>query len=550
MGRELPEIEIKGTAFIVDVLKEELREKANPENAMRIKLMHYAGERGYSFHYDLNKKNFPDIDRIIEFGLPQGTPEIRIPELKSMDAVGMAKKYNVSLEAVKAKGDFELSIKPGSLHDLRLNKGILPTLDIAGHTFYVDLRMNKLRPKDDFKSKGINFTEIKDYYDRDRRAFVIPYNPTTREFQQDDVSALTELPKDIIIVQFPGQYDLDIVGWDKKHGNSLTTQYLKQMHFEARTLPWAETNLIEHIKRNVSEQLLPKDEYVVNEPKDHLYRIATDTERKLPIYKIDGVEFIVDVNQLELRGKDNPKNVISIRDMEELPTEGYKFWFSPKSKGLTKYSEWEAKYIEIPDFVKLDPIGMAKKHNISEDRIVQMDDFILMVNQDAFDKIANRRILPTIDIAGHTFYIDLLNDRLQPKDDVWSRGIIFSELNYYHSHKDNTFTIPYNQRTHTFQEVSLNVKEIPEDLIVIQIPGKRTLDPIGQNKAGNLNNSDFLKKEGVHLQHEAKVIPWHQTRFAETIKRNYTQQIKPEQKPIISQPQEKETISKRKGRRM
>lgn len=275
MEKELPIINIKGTDFIVDVLKEELREKANPENTMRVKLMHYAGERGYSFHYDLNKKNFPDIDQIIEFGLPKGTPEIRIPELKNLDPVGMAEKYNISLENVKAKGDFELSIKPGSLHDLRLNKGMLPTLDIAGHTFYIDLKMDKLRPKDDFKSKGINFTEIREYYDRDRRAFVIPYNPTTREFQQDDVLALTELPKDVVMVQFPGQYDLDIVGWDKKHGNSLTTQYLTLMHFEARTLPWAETNLIEHIKRNVAEQLLPKEEYIVNEPKDHLYRIPT-----------------------------------------------------------------------------------------------------------------------------------------------------------------------------------------------------------------------------------------------------------------------------------
>ena len=55
------------------------------------------------------------------------------------------------------------NIEPGSLFDLRLNKGILPTIEIAGHPFYVDLRMNKLRPKDDFISKGIDFTEIKDY---------------------------------------------------------------------------------------------------------------------------------------------------------------------------------------------------------------------------------------------------------------------------------------------------------------------------------------------------------------------------------------------------
>lgn len=444
-----------------------------------------------------------------------------------------------------------INTEPGSLLDLRLNKGILPTLDIAGHTFYVDLEMDKLRPKDDFKSKGINFTEIKDYYDRDRRAYVIPYNPTTHEFQQDDVSALTELPKDIIIVQFPGQYELDIVGWNKKYDNSLTNQDVKQMHFEARTLPWVDTNLIEHIKRNVAEQLQPKEEYIVNEPKDNLYRIPTDTERVLPTYKIYGTEFIVDVNQLELREKGNPKNVISISDMDEKAVQGYRFWYNPNNKSLTTYAEQRAKLAEIPDFIKLDPTGMAKKHNISEDKITEMDDFKLMVNQDAFDKIAYNGIIPTIDIAGHTFYIDLLNDKLHPKDDVWSRGIIFSELKYYYSYKDNAFTIPYNQRTHTFQEVSLNVKEIPEDLIVVQIPNKRTLDPIRQNRSGNLNSSDYLKKEGVHLHYEAKVIPWHQTRFAETIKRNNSQQVKPEQKPSIKPKlPENKTVSKKNGRRM
>lgn len=443
------------------------------------------------------------------------------------------------------------NIEPDSLLDMRLNKGMLPTIDIAGHTFYVDLRMDKLRPKDDFISKGINFTEIKDYYDRDRRAFVIPYNPTKREFQQDDVSKMTELPTDIIIVQFPNQYELDIVGWNRKHGNSLTDQDVKQMHFEARTLPWVDTNVIEHIKRNVAEQLQQKEEYIVNEQKDSLYRIPTDKQRVLPTYKIFGTEFIVDVNRLELREKANPRNIISISDMEEKAVQGYSFWYSPNAKGLTKYSEQGAKLVEIPDFVKLDPIGMAKKHNISEDIIAGMDDFKLMVDQETFDKIAYQGIIPTIDIAGHTFHIDLFNDKLHPANDIWSRGIIFSELKNYYSHKDDTYTIPYNQRTRTFQEVSLNVKEIPEDVIVVQIPGKRKLDPVGKNKSGNLNSSDYLKKQGVHLHYEAKVIPWHQTRFAETIKRNNIQQAKPEQKQsFLQEAQKKETVSKRKGRRI
>jgi hypothetical protein len=98
--------------------------------------------------------------------------------------------------------------------------------------------------------------------------------------------------------------------------------------------------------------------------------------------------------------------------------------------------------------------------------------------------------------------------------------------------------------------VSLNVKKIPEDLIVVQIPSKGTLDPIGQNKAGNLNISDYLKKEGVHLHFEAKVIPWHQTRFAETIQRNNSQQVKSEQKPSIDTMPKESTVNKRNRRKM
>lgn len=554
MEKELPTVSIQGTDFIVDVIKNELREKANEENVMSIAEMHIKSSGdGYSFNYDLNTKNFPAEDRITELGFVNDIPEVNIPDLVSIDPVRMAEKYNLTVEEVKRKTDYELRIEPNSLLDLRWNKGILPTIDIAGHTFYVDLQMDKLRPKDDFTSKGISFTEIKDYYDRERRAYVIPYNPTTREFQQDDVFKMTELPTDTIVVQFPAKNVLDEVGLYKALGYSYAVKNVEQMHFEARTLPWEETNVIESIKRNVAEQLLPKEEFaeMYVTPKDNLYRISTDTNRELPTYKIIGTEFIVDVNRLELREKANPKNAISIGDMDENLISGYKFWYSPVSKNITTYAEHGAEKVEIPDLVKLDPIGMAKKHNFPEDKISGVDDFHLMVNQEVFDKIAYGLVKPTIDIAGHTFSIDLPNGKLQPKDDIWSRGILFSELKYYYSRKDEAYIIPYNPTTRTFQEVSLSVKEIPQDLIVVRIPEQRTLDPIACNRELNMNKSDLLKKEGVHLHHEAKVIPWHHTRFAETIKQNKDQDLKAEQKPSIKpKPQTSKTVNKTKGRKM
>lgn len=444
----------------------------------------------------------------------------------------------------------EREIKPGSPLDLRINKNMLPTLEIEGHLFYVDLQMNKLRPKDDFKSQGIDFTEIADYFDRDRREYVIPYNPRTHEFQEDDPFMLRELPQDIIVVQFPHQSTLDPVGWSKKYGLEHFIESFDRMQFQARTLPWFYTNIIEHIKRNVAEQLLPKAEYadMYAFAKYNLYRIPAETKRMLPTYDILGTTFIINVNQLELREKSNPLNVISITDMDENRKQGYMFWYDPNSHRVAKFDDPGAKLAEIPDFVKLDPKGMAEKHQISDIKIKHMSDFDLMVDQDIFAKIDRKKQFPIIDIAGQLFDVDVLNSKLHPRDDIWSRGIIFSELKYYYSRKDESYIIPYNKKTHTFQEISLNLKEIPEDLIVVKIPAEHLLDPISKNKTYGIDSAASLKKNGLSLYHEAKVIAWEHTRFAETVKQNNSQKLEFQQK-IKTEPRAQNN-KKRNGRKL
>ena len=540
MERTLPSIQIEGTEFIIDVLREELREKNNPQNVMPITDMRYTGNNnGYFFYYDLGTKNIVDESKIVDLSYIDDFPRVEIPELTRIDPLGMAEKYRRPLKEVIGKSDLDLMIAPGSPLDLRLNKGILPTLDIAGHTFYVDLQMYKLRPKDDFRSKGIGFDQIQQYYDDERQAYVIPYNPATREFQQHNTSALTELPKDFIMVRFPHAAEMDEPGWAKKCGLSLPNfKSLEsfQMHHEARILPWEETDVPMHIKRNTAEQLRPKEEYEVNDMRTDIpFRLPTDTARALPILNIHGTEFIVDVNRLELREKANRQNVISFLDMRELPGSGYEFPYSRKSKGLPGIDQWDYTVVQIPDFVELDPAGMAKKHGVPESEIQNMSDFDLMVDQTVINKLEQQQMLPTIDIAGHTFYVDLARDRLRPKDDIWSRGIIFSELEYYYSPKNETYTIPYNQKTHTFQEVSLSSKEIPKDVIVVQIPHEDWLDPIWANRRYGFNVVAGLKQKGPQLHFQSNIIPWDQTRFAETVKRNNSQRVKPDQKsPIIS----------------
>lgn len=138
-------------------------------------------------------------------------------------------------------------------YDLRVTKGQLPTIDIAGHLFYVDMRMDKLRPKDDFLSKGISFKEIDDYFSEERNAYLIPYDSKKHEFRELDYENLLIIPKDLIAIQFPFQQKLDPIGWNRQNGwDILDDVKVKDLipHFKAKIIPWEKTYIKDIIKDN------------------------------------------------------------------------------------------------------------------------------------------------------------------------------------------------------------------------------------------------------------------------------------------------------------
>lgn len=246
MERELLSINIEGTDFWVDINKVELREKDNPVNTISIYEMRDV-EDGYAFNYSLPEKNIPSL-------ISKGKEIlIKIPELVVLDPVGMAEKYKLSLEELKNKTDFDLMVDQTAFND-RIQKGMLPTINIEGHTFYVDIRMDMLRPKDDFLSKGIVFDEIDHYFSEETNAYIIPYNPKTHEFQELDYDSILEFPKNLIAVQFPFQRDLDPIGWNRNGGWNIKDDLKRiglKSHFEAKTIPWKETSLPQVIRENL-----------------------------------------------------------------------------------------------------------------------------------------------------------------------------------------------------------------------------------------------------------------------------------------------------------
>jgi hypothetical protein len=245
-------------------------------------------------------------------------------------------------------------------------------------------------------------------------------------------------------------------------------------------------------------------------------------ERELPIINIEATEFVVDVNKFELREKNNPENIISVFDMKDLENgQGYAFQYSPLDKRITTlFSSGKSVRVTIPEMVKLDPEGMSAKYGVALELFATKSDFDIMVDQNAFQKRMNG-LLPTVKIDGHSFYVDLHMNRLRPEDDFHSNGIVFSDIETYYDFRDRTYTIPYNPKTHEFQEPDyLNIKELPKDLIAVRFPYERLMDRIGWNKKYKLGIRNGLAKDGLKVQFAAKNIPWEKTFLPALIKSN------------------------------
>ncbi|AZA85271.1 hypothetical protein H3Z85_00645 [Chryseobacterium indologenes] len=238
------ELLIEGTTFIVDINRFEFRDKSDPNNVIPLKEMQDSGD-GYLIEY--NDK------------------DIHLPEFVVLDPSGMAKKYNVSIMEVESHDDFHFMVDQQAFHSRM--QGKLPTIDIEGHTFTVDIRMNMLRSATDFASKGINFDDIDHYYSEEKDAYLIPYDPIKHEFRELDYANISSIPKDLIAIEFPFQTKLDPIGWNREGGWDLKSD-LKwlgvQSHFEAKKILWEKTFIVDVIKENKEKQQKSQDNQKAN----------------------------------------------------------------------------------------------------------------------------------------------------------------------------------------------------------------------------------------------------------------------------------------------
>jgi len=245
MKRKLPERDINGTTFIVDVFKEEIRQLNYPENRIRFSEM-LSEEEGLVFQYDTKIKNVPDP----AWADSPDVIQVKIPPMTLLDPVGMAKKYADEVSQLH----LHVTVDQQALAERFMGKQ--PTLKIGEEIFYVDLAWGYLRPQNELTSMGISIREIEDrqYDDDPRGLYTFDYDRKTYEVKDIDFQSLTELPTGIVRVMIPKPAKLDPVGHARKGGWPLM-DYLKKypvrLHHEGIIVRWENTGLKKLIRKNV-----------------------------------------------------------------------------------------------------------------------------------------------------------------------------------------------------------------------------------------------------------------------------------------------------------
>ncbi|MFC6100793.1 hypothetical protein [Olivibacter domesticus] len=245
-SRQLPEIKLGETFFVIDVAFAELREKNNPLNIILFKDMEDHGTH-YSFNYDQQLKTIPFMDSL-------DTIPVRLEQMVVLDPEGMAIKYGIMKE--------DLPIRDSDCRcDMELIRarigGTLPSIKIKGIEFCVDIRNEELRPQSG-ALESIKLLACEEVAGKEKLVFFL--NSVTNEPIKVTADA-GELPADVEMVVLPSRKWLDpCIAPGKSLADELDTlrDYPLQHGLAARVYPIDQSLLAKKMQDNVGEPTYQK----------------------------------------------------------------------------------------------------------------------------------------------------------------------------------------------------------------------------------------------------------------------------------------------------
>jgi hypothetical protein len=240
--------------------------------------------------------------------------------------------------------------------------------------------------------------------------------------------------------------------------------------------------------------------------------------RKAPTFTISGTIFEVDIEQQVLRQKHNPHNEISfISDMLN-KGDHYRLFYDPKLKNKPRdtYDPKTLLEVQVPKLITLDPEGMSVKYGVPIAKLEGKTDFQIMVDYDLYER-RKQDILPTINIAGEDFIIDLRRRELRAAND-YQNWIDLKQIElspdgeYYHFF--------FHEPTHQFVELQPKLVELPAGVVMVEIPNEIKLDPVGAARIYGIDEMELLRRFPIEKNLSGKLTPLADTWVQQRVEQN------------------------------
>jgi len=125
--------------------------------------------------------------------------------------------------------------------------------------------------------------------------------------------------------------------------------------------------------------------------------------------------------------------------------------------------------------------------------------------------------LPSIDINGTNFTIDLRLGELRETHKPANR-IYLHEMQA--GRKNEAYLFFYHTQKHKVYDPPANIKSLPKNVVVVEIPVEAKLDPVGAAQILGTDIKEFVKANPIQIEHTAIVKPLSQSMLPELVRQN------------------------------
>jgi hypothetical protein len=126
-------------------------------------------------------------------------------------------------------------------------------------------------------------------------------------------------------------------------------------------------------------------------------------------------------------------------------------------------------------------------------------------------------VLPHIDLAGTDFTIDWRLRELRETDEPW-KNISFKDMEISESGEE--YLCFFNTETHRRYLPEDDITELPENVVVLEIPNELQLDPIAVARESGMGYAELLADHPIQSDLSAKVKPLSESGLPEFIEYN------------------------------